>query len=135
MEQSGFATLTLEAVGQQYGESTPRRQFLMRSLQTLTKLLTETGQLRQLYLFGSFTTGKPNPNDLDCLAVMAGGFTTAHLTSPHLEVFQHDLCRLSYQVDLFWVTEIIGREHLESMLAVFSRDRNGHPQPIVEVQL
>ena len=80
-------SLTLEEVRQRYGESTPRRQFLFARLQTLVRLLLETGQLRHLYLFGSFTTAKPTPGGLDCVAVMAVGFTTMNLTSPHLLVF------------------------------------------------
>lgn len=35
--------------------------------------------------------------------------------------------------DVFWVTEVVGREHIEARLAVFSHDRNGAFQPIVEV--
>ena len=72
-------SLTLEEVRQRYGESTPRRQFLFARFQTVVQLLLETGQLRRLYLFGSFTTAKPIPGDLDCLAVMAAGFTTTNL--------------------------------------------------------
>ena len=127
--------LTLEEIRQQYGESTPRRQFLWRRLQTVARLLAETAHLRRLYLFGSFTMAKPTPNDLDCLAVTATGFTTANLTSPLLEVFQHDRCRLYYHVDMFWVTEAIGRDHIDAILGVFSRDRSGAPQPIVEVNV
>ena len=127
--------LTLDEVRQRYGESTPRRQFLLSRLQIVLRLLSETGQLRHFYLFGSFTTAKPVPNDLDCLAVMAAGFTTVTLPSPHVEVFQHDTCRLAYQTEVFWVTEAVGQGALDSMLAVFSRDRTGHAQPIVEVKL
>jgi hypothetical protein len=94
-----------------------------------------TGQLRRLYLFGSFTTAKPAPGDLDCLAVMATGFTTANLTSPHLEIFQHDTCRLLYQTDVFWVTESVVQEQVDAMLNVFSRNREGTLQPIIEVTL
>src|SRR4029434_145960 len=82
MGEAGFARYTLEEIRQQYGESTPRRQFLFRRLQTVTRLLSETGSLRHLYLFGSFTTAKPTPGDLDCLAVMSAGFTTMHLPAP-----------------------------------------------------
>ena len=128
-------SLTLEAIRQRYGDNTPRRQFLFTRPQTVTRLLTETGQLRRLYLFGSFTTTKPTPGDLDCLAVMATGFTTATLASPYLEVFQHDTWRLLYQIDVFWITEAITQEHLDAMLNVFSRDREGMSQPIVEVIL
>jgi hypothetical protein len=101
----------------------------------VVRLLVETGQLRHLYVLGSFTTAKPAPGDLDCFVVMAAGFTTAHLTPPHLEVFQHDACRLLYQIDLFWVTEAVASEHREAMLSVFLRNREGTPQPIIEVTL
>jgi hypothetical protein len=89
--------------------------------------------LRHLYLFGSFTTTRPTPGDLDCLAVMAAGVTTVNLPTHLLDVFQHDLCRLYYHADVFWVTEGLGREYIEAMLAVFSHDRHGAFQPIVEV--
>ena len=130
-----FINLTLEEIRQRYSESTPRRQFLYVRLQTVARLLAETGQLRHLYVLGSFTTAKPIPGDLDCFVVMAAGFTTEHLTPPHLEVFQHDVCRLLYQTDVFWVTEAIAREHREAMLGVFSRNREGASQPIIEVTL
>ena len=127
--------LTLEEIRQQYGERSARRQFLFARLQTVLRLLSETGQLRRLYLFGSFTTAKPAPNDLDCMAVMTAGFTTASLSSPHCEVFQYDTCRLHYQTDVFWVTEAVTQEHIDAMLDVFSRNREGAPQPIIEVAL
>jgi hypothetical protein len=135
VEEIALIRLTLEEIRQRYGESTPRRQFLLSRLQTVMQLLSATGHLRHLYLFGSFTTEKPTPNDLDCLAVMTAGFTTADLCSPLLEVFQHDICRLYYDSDVFWVTEAVGREHIDAILKVFSHDRHGTSQPVVEVQL
>ena len=128
-------SLTIDELRQRYGEISARRQFLFARFQTVLRLLSETGQLRRLYLFGSFTTAKPAPGDLDRLTVMAAGFTTANLTSPHLEVFQHDTCRLLYQIDVFWVTESVAQEQVEAMLDVFSRNREGAPQPIIEVTL
>lgn len=130
-----LTVLTFEEIRQRYGESTPRRQFLCSRLQTVLQLLSTTGALRRLYLFGSFVTTKPAPRDLDCLIVMATGFTTVTLLSPLLEVFQNDMCRLYYQADVFWVTEAIGKEHIDAMLQVFSRDRDGISQPVVEVRL
>ena len=128
-------TLSLEEVRQRYGSATPRRQFLFARLQIIIQLLIETGQLGRLYLLGSFTTAKLTPNDLDCLVVMAAGFTTELLALPHLNVFQHDACRLTYHTDVFWVTEAIGQDVIDAMLDVFSRDREGAPQPIIEVSL
>jgi hypothetical protein len=127
--------LTLEEIRQRHGSSTSRRQFLFARLQTIAQLLGETGQLRRLYLLGSFTTAKLMPNDLDCLVIMASGFTTDTLPAPYLDVFQHGLCRLTYQTDVFWVTEAIGQDAINTMLDVFSRNRDGAAQPIIEVTL
>jgi hypothetical protein len=88
------------------------------------------GYLPHLYLFDSFTMAKPNPGELDCLAVMAAGFTTVNLPAHRLDVFQHDLCRLYYHADVFWVTEVVGREHIEAMLAVFSMIPMVHSNPL-----
>ena len=133
MGEAGFVRLSLEEIRQQYGESTPRRQFLFRRLQTVTRLLAEISSLRRLDLFGSFTTTKPNPGDLDCLAVMAAGLTTVNLPAHLFDVFQNDLGRLDDHAEVLWVTEMVGREHIEAMLAVFSHDRQGAFQSIVEV--
>jgi hypothetical protein len=38
---------------------------------------------------------------------MAAGFTTVNLPSRLLGVFQHDLYRLYYHADVFWVTEVV----------------------------
>src|SRR5712691_9671421 len=130
MGKAESTSFTLEEIRQRYGESTPRRQFLFRRLQTVTRLLSETGHLRHLYLFGSFTTAKPNPGDLDCLAVMAAGFTTVNLPAHLLDTFQHDLCRLYYHADMFWVTEVVGREHIEAMSRFFPMIAMAHSNPL-----
>jgi hypothetical protein len=66
---------------------------------------------------------------------MTAGFITADLSSPLMEVFQHDICWLYYDSDVFWVTEDVGREHIDAILKVFSHDRHGTSQPVVEVQV
>ena len=76
MGEAEFASLTLEEIRQQYGESTPQRQFLFRRLQTVTRLFSETGSWRHLYLFGSYTTattgGNRVPHTPDCTAQCSG---------------------------------------------------------------
>ncbi|MGE4095212.1 MAG: hypothetical protein AB7G75_30740 [Candidatus Binatia bacterium] len=83
-----FINLTLEEIRQQYGESTPRRQFLFARLRTVARLLLETGQLRHLYVIGSFTSAKPTPGDVDCFVVMATGFTGNGSDAPKLASFR-----------------------------------------------
>jgi Family of unknown function (DUF6932) len=78
---------------------------------------------------------KASPNDVDLLVVMKAGFSTTQLSGKVSELFQHDVCRIRYQADLFWVTEVVGNARIEDLLEVFSRDREGRTQSIVEVKL
>jgi hypothetical protein len=47
---------------------------------------------------------------------MNTGFSTTHLGGRSLEVFQHDVCRIRYHTDVFWVTEAVGRDRIEELL-------------------
>ena len=97
--------------------------------------LLVTTCVKQIYLFGSFVSGKASPNDIDLLVVMNSGFSTTQLDETILELFQHDTCRIRYQAHLFWVTEAVGDDRIEDLLEVFSHDRNGRPQSVVEIKL
>ena len=74
--------------------------------------LRSIGGVKQIFLFGSFVTGKASPNDIDLLVVMSGTFSTVNLRVQDLDIFQHDLCRIKFHADLFWVTEV--SERIES---------------------
>jgi predicted nucleotidyltransferase len=94
-----------------------------------------TRNVRQIYLFGSFVSGKALPNDVDLLVVMNASFSTTQIGGKVLELFQHDVCRIRYHADLFWVTEAVGNARIEDLLEVFSRDREGRAQSVIEVKL
>jgi predicted nucleotidyltransferase len=127
--------VTLDNIRVRFGTSTPRRQFLFRQLAIVVNHLLSTGSVNRIYLFGSFVSGKASPNDVDLLVVMNTGFSTTHLGGRSLEVFQHDVCRIRYHADVFWLTEAVGRDRIEDLLDVFSRDREGREQSIFEVKL
>jgi len=118
-----------------FGTSTPRREFLFRQLEIIIDQLLVTRNVSQIYLFGSFVSGKASPNDVDLLVVMNAGFSTTQIGGKVLELFQHDVCRIRYHADLFWVTEAVGNARIEDLLEVFSRDREGRTQSVVEVKL
>jgi len=126
---------SLDGIRIRFGTSTPRRQFLFRQLEIIIDQLLVTRNVRQIYLFGSFVSGKASPNDVDLLVVMNAGFSTTQIGGKVLELFQHDVCRIRYHADLFWVTEAVGNARIEDLLEVFSRDREGRTQSVVEVKL
>ena len=124
---------SLQEIRKQFGSSTARRQFLFTRLQALVDQLLITRSVKHIYLFGSFVANKASPNDIDLFVVMEAGFTTTHLSARVLEIFQHDVCRIRYHADVFWVTEAIGNDLIADLLDVFSRDRERQQQPVFEV--
>ena len=126
---------SLDDLRLRFGTSTPRRQFLFRQLDIIIDQLRATRKLKRAFLFGSFVSGKASPNDVDLLVVMNAGFSTTQLGGKVSELFQHDVCRIRYHADLFWVTEAVGNARIEDLLEVFSRDREGRVQSVIEVKL
>jgi predicted nucleotidyltransferase len=126
---------SLDDLRLRFGTSTPRRQFLFRQLDIIIDQLCATRELKRVFLVGSFVSGKASPNDVDLLVVMNAGFSTTQFGGKVLELFQHDLCRIRYHADLFWVTEAVGKARIDDLLEVFSRDRDGRAQSVIEVNL
>ena len=118
-----------------FGTSTPRRQFLFRQLDIIVDQLRATRKLKRVFLFGSFVSGKASSNDVDLLVLMNADFSTTQLGGKVSELFQHDVCRIRYHADLFWVTEAVGNARIEDLLEVFSRDREGRVQSVIEGKL
>ena len=125
--------ISLEAVRERFGASTPRRQFLFQRFQMIFDLLHETGKVKHVYVFGSFVAAIPSPNDVDLLVIMAADFTMRGLKEEVVNVFTHNACRIRYNADVFWVTEGIGEEQIKAALNVFSRNCMQEPQALLEV--
>ena len=112
--------LSLEELAARVGTSTPRRQFLFERLRTVVQLLHGTGQVKRVYIFGSFVAATPLPNDVDRFVIMAREFTTAALDERSATVFTHELCQIRYNIDIFWVTEAVGGAAIKTC-SMFSR--------------
>ena len=67
--------LSLQAVREPFGSSTPRRQFLFERFQLVFDLLHQTGKVKHVYLFGSFAAAIPWPNNVDVFVIMTADFT------------------------------------------------------------
>lgn len=125
--------ISIAEVKTRFGTSTPRRQFLFERFQVVFNRLHETGKVRHVYLFGSFPSAVPSPNDVDLFVIMAADFATRGLNEDVASVFTHHTCRMRYNADVFWVTEAIGEEQIKAALDVFSRNRMQEPQALLEV--
>ena len=108
---------------------------LAERLPGLLRLARATGMLRQVFIWGSFTTSEPFPRDIDIFLLMRAGFDDqfSHIAQPQRSVFDHEQARLQFEADVLWATEAIGAETLTSWLSVYQLSRTLEPRGIVEV--
>ena len=66
---------------------------------------------------------------------MEAGFDRSFQQLPHLQrnVFEYERARLLFEADVFWATEAIGTDELNSWLSVYQLSRDMIDRGIVEV--
>lgn len=70
---SGIHAATLEEVDGRFGHESEVRRVQMESLRWLTEIAKRAGVAR-LVINGSFVTDELEPNDVDCVLLIAAGF-------------------------------------------------------------
>ena len=70
-----------------FGVGTPRRLWLFGRFQALVELAASTGQLRRVFIWGSFVTIKPVPRDVDTLPIMDEDFEVERVPVPARVLF------------------------------------------------
>jgi hypothetical protein len=69
-----------------------------------------TGELRRVFIRGSFVTAKPAPGDLDILLIMGEGFEVDRTTAQARSVFDSVRAKLRFEADVFRARTSIGDE-------------------------
>jgi hypothetical protein len=118
-----------------FGVATSRRVWLFSRLQSLVELAVETGELRRLFIWGSFVTTKPAPRDLDILMIMDEDFAVERIAGPARAVFDSVRAKLLFESDVFWARASIGEEVLQLWLETYQVSRSFRKRGIVELEL
>lgn len=131
----GVLQLTLEQVRAEFGQANSQREWLMQQLDKISTIAQLTGKLKRMFLWGSFASRKPLPNDLDVLLVFSADFTDADLSNEALSILDHEHARMKYQADVFWIRDNIAPEIFEIFLETYQKDREQRRRGIVEIML
>src|SRR5207248_7615526 len=115
--------------------SSPRRLWLLSRLRTLLDLAGGSGELRRLFVWGSFVTEKPAPRDLDILLIMSEDFEVDRLATSAQAVFDSTRAKLLFESDVFWARSSIGDEVLDVWLDTYRTSRSFRKRGIVELVL
>jgi hypothetical protein len=118
-----------------FGGSSPRRLWLLSRLRTLLDLAGASGELRRLFVWGSFVTEKPAPRDLDVLLIMSEDFEVDRLATSAQAVFDSTRAKLLFESDVFWARASIGEEVLDLWLDTYQTSRSFRKRGIVELVL
>jgi hypothetical protein len=104
-------------------DSAPRRVWLSARLRALLDLAGATGELRRVFIWGSFVTAKPAPKDLDILLIMDEDFEVDRIAAQAQAVFDSVRAKLLFEADVFWARSSIGHELLELWLETYQISR------------
>ena len=115
--------------------SSPRRLWLSDRFRTLLELAATNGELRRVFVWGSFVTSKPAPRDIDILLIMNEVFEVARMPASAQAVFDSVRAKLLFESDVFWARVSIGDEMLDLWLDTYQVSRSFRKRGIVEVTL
>jgi hypothetical protein len=116
-----------------FASSSARRKWLGGKLQVLLAAARATGELRRVFLWGSFVTAKDSPNDLDVLLVMDTDFHSESVPSDLRVVFDHTEAKIRFNADVFWTNSSLDPVAFGLWLDVYQTARDFKRRGIVEV--
>lgn len=129
----GVHIATIDEVVARFGTGTPQRQAVTVTLRHVYDLARATGKLERFFIYGSYVTGKPAPNDVDVFLIMAADFEQSDYIHPIREVFDHSAAHVSLAATIFWMNRSAGDVLIESSIFAWQITREKTRRGIVEV--
>lgn len=129
----GIHRATLDEVRARFAATSARRQWLGERLRSLLTLAESTGKLERVFLWGSFVTDKPLPNDLDVLLVVMDDFSLDAAPVQCRVLFDHTRARIHFHADVFWTKASIDGDILSLWLDTYQTSKDFNRRGIVEV--
>lgn len=130
---SGVHTASLAETIRRFGVGSHRRKLLAGRLERIYQIAVQTGHLARFVIFGSFVTGKHEPNDVDIFMIMDDNFDMTSLVGEARFLFYHGTAQDHFGCSVFWVRrlEAIGGE--EAAIRHWQIKRDGAERGIVEI--
>src|SRR5437899_48187 len=128
----GIYTATLDEVLHHFGTTT-RRAVIARRLERIYRLAHSTGHLARFIVFGSFTTAKPEPNDVDIFLLMEDSFDVRHVSPEARLVFDHTAAQNLLGASVFWIRRAAALGGEEATITHWQIKRDGNKRGILEV--
>lgn len=129
----GVHHASLREVLNRFGQSTHQRKLVGIRLRRVYELVAATGQMSRCIVFGSFVTGKSEPNDVDLFFLMDDSFELDRLTGEARLVFDHLAAQAHFGASVFWQRSIAAFPDEENAVLGWQIKRDGTRRGIVAV--
>ena len=130
----GIHRATLAEVVERFGQHTLQRQLVTKRLLRIYGLAQATGKLLRLVIFGSYITGKLNPNDVDIILLMQDDLDEQDYDPAVFPLFDHPRAHREFGASLFAIRPgfIVG-ETADEFIAHWQIKRDLGQRGIVEI--
>ena len=129
----GVHQASLRETLERFGVGTWQRISVGERLDRIYRLIADTGQLSRFVVFGSFVTGKPEPNDVDVFLVMDDAFDGDTLQEETALVFDHAAADSHFGASVFWVRRCATLGGEQAMVEYWQAKRRGGKRGIIEI--
>ena len=130
----GVHRASLQEVLNQFGQATVQRRLVGMRLRRVHDLAVATRHVKRFIVFGSFVTGKPEPNDVDVFLLMDDAFDLNQVTGEARLVFDHPAAQAHFGASIFWLRRLAALPDEEEAVRSWQLKRDGTRRGIVEVE-
>jgi hypothetical protein len=129
---SGFIKRRCEVL-EHFGMGTLQRRAVARRLQRIYELARGTDQLARFIVFGSFVTGKAEPNDVDIFMLLEDAFDSEEVAGEAAIIFDHAGAQNYEGASIFWIRRMAAIDGEQAALEHWQIKRDGTRRGIVEI--
>jgi hypothetical protein len=129
----GVHAASVREVLDRFGAGTAQRRTVGLRLDRVYRVARETGRLVRFVVFGSFVTGKAEPNDVDAFLVMADTFDASRLAGDARLLFDHAAAQAHFGASVFWVRRRAAWPDEQATVEFWQMKRDGSRRGIVEI--
>jgi hypothetical protein len=129
----GVHKASLEEVLERFGQGSIQRGIVRGRLERVYRTVQDTGELARLVVFGSFVTGKVEPNDVDVSMIMEDTFDASKIRGQAALLFDHSAAEANFGATIFWVRRSTALGGEQAWIEEWQVKRGGGRRGIVEI--
>jgi len=130
---TGVHPASLSEMRVHFGVGSARRKMLIERLERIHRVARATGHLARFVVFGTFVTGKLEPQDVDVFLVMADEFDASELSGDMRLLFDHGAAQAHFGASVFWVRRRAAWPDERAAVEFWQGKRGGGRRGIVEI--